>query len=421
MRKTLSKAPILLSAEQSDMAEHPDSMQNRLKKATCTGCAACYNVCPVKAISMREDGEGFLYPVIDEEKCTECALCEKKCPVLSREKLTRNRERPDVYAAWHKNLEIRLQSSSGAAFTALATAVLNKGGRVFGAAFDEDFLVYHKVVDTLEELEDLRRSKYVQSRIGDSLAQAKNELNQGKTVLFSGTPCQIAGFYAYLGQDYTTLFTCSLICKGVPSSKVFRKYLDYLEKYYDSPVISYSFRDKGFGWAPNEAVLFANGEERLSNYFKHETLYYYAFATKSLFLRPSCHTCPFKGLPADADITLADFWSIRNQEPGWDDNKGTSLILINSDKGSDLFEDAKAELVTKLCPFDYIINNSGLMNSPRRPRVRERFFKDLDLLPFELLISKYMTPPHPLVQSMQKRVLYMKTFIKKVIGRKLES
>jgi coenzyme F420-reducing hydrogenase beta subunit len=314
-----------------------------------------------------------------------------------------------------------MKSSSGAAFTALATAVLNKGGMVFGAAFDEEFLVYHKAINNIEGLEELRRSKYLQSRIGGSFSEAKNDLDQGNIVLFSGTPCQIAGLYSYLGRDYDNLFTCNLICKGVPSPKVFRRYLNYLEKRYNSNIVSYSFRNKLYGWAPNEAVVFANGQKINSNYSKQEALYYDCFAKKSLFLRPSCYTCPFKGLPSMADLTLGDFWSIRKQYPAWDDNMGTSLVLVNSEKGKHLFNDAKSELVARLCPMDYISDNGNLMASSRRPRARERFFRELEQLPFEILIQKYMTPPGPFAQNVQKKVRYVKTFIKKIIGRKQHS
>ncbi len=390
---------------------------NKIKTNNCTGCAACNNTCPSMAISMSEDSEGFPYPTIDAEKCTGCGLCEKKCPVMYRENLPRNREKPDVYAAWHNDLEIRMRSSSGAAFTALARTILDKQGRVYGAAFDKQFLVYHKAVDDLEGLEELRRSKYAQSSIGDSFFQTKRDLKQNRIVLFTGLSCQIAGLYAYLGRNYDNLFTCSLICKGVPSPKVFRRYLDYLEEYYGSSVISYSFRDKRFGWGPNEAVLFANGQEKLSNSSKHEALYYYAFATKSLFLRPSCYTCSFKGLPSVADITIADFWSIRKQEPKWDDNRGTSLIIVNSNKGNDLLANSQSELSIHLCSLDYIAGNSNFFRSSPRPRNRERFFKDLDQLPFKLIIEKYMTPPNALIQSVLKHVKYIKSLFKKLIGR----
>lgn len=392
--------------------------KKRLICVNCTGCAACYSVCPQHAISMHEDSEGFLYPVIDVDKCTDCELCEERCPVLSKDNLPINREKPDVYIAWHNNLEIRLQSSSGGAFTALATAVLNTGGIVFGAAFDDKFLVYHKPVEHLDDLKILRGSKYMQSRIGDNFRQAQHFLDKGQQVLFSGVACQIAGLYAYLGREYDNLYTCNLVCKGVPSPKVFRKYLDYMETRFDSKVASYSFRDKRYSWALNEAITFINGQKKYSSYFKHEVPYYYGFAVESLFSRRSCYSCPFKGLPTVADITLADFWSIRKQEPKWNDEKGTSLILVNSDKGNSLFQKSQVDLLTKQCPFAYIESNSNLMGSARCPRKRKTFFKELDRLPFEMLIEKYMTPSSYIFRYPSKLTKRLKNMIKRMIGRK---
>jgi len=389
----------------------------RLNVPNCTGCAACSNICPQDAIDMREDAEGFEYPYIQEDRCTDCGLCEEICPVLSKDRLPKFRKIPDVYAAWHSDQEIRMQSSSGGVFSALASRVLDQGGVVFGAAFDEEFLAYHKAIDSKENLDELRRSKYVQSRIGYTFREVKHHLSEGKPVLFVGTPCQTAGLYAYLGRDFENLKTCALVCKGAPSRKVFRRYLRFLEEQYGSKIVSYSFRDKRAGWACNEAFNLANGEEVVGRE-QTRTLpsYFYAFAQKSLLARTSCYGCPFKGLPGYADIILGDFWSIRWRKPEWDDNKGTSLVLVNSDKGEKLVGDAQEYLTIKACPFDYVRHDGGLMRSGHSPRSRARLFADLDRIPFDKLARKYMTQPNAAVKFIKKIERSLKWCVKKVLG-----
>jgi len=390
----------------------------RLDVPNCTGCAACSNICPQNAIDMLEDTEGFDYPHVQEDRCTDCGLCEAICPVLAKDRLPEFRREPDVYAAWHRDQEIRMQSSSGGAFSALASRVLDQRGVVFGAAFDEEFLVYHKSIASKEDLDELRRSKYMQSRILHTLREVERYLNEGRHVLFVGTSCQTAGLYAYLGKSFENLTTCALVCTGAPSPKVFRRYLSLLEEQYGSKVVSYSFRDKRTGWACNEAVNLANGEEIVGRE-QMRTLpsYYYAFAHKLLFSRTSCYACPFKGLPGYADITLGDFWSIRWRKPGWDDNRGTSLVLVNSDKGETLVGGARGYLSTKACPFDYVRNDGGLMRSPRRPRSRARFFADLDRIPFDKLARKYMKQPNTAMKFVKKIERSLKWCIREILGR----
>lgn len=376
------------------------------------------NVCPHGAIVMREDLEGFEYPFIQENKCQECGLCKRICPVLSHDRLPYFRNIPDVFAAWNRDPEIRLQSSSGGAFSAFASYFLNQGGIVFGAAFDKDFFLYHKSIDSESHLDELRRSKYLQSRIGYSFKKIKKIIEQGKKVLFVGTPCQTAGLHSYFGKDHENLVSCALVCLGVPSQKVFQKYLDYLQKNYFDSIFSYSFRDKRSGWACNEAIRMANGQEIVREE-KNQILpsFYHAFSQKVLLSRPCCYSCPFKGLPGYADIILGDFWSIRWQEPDWDDGKGTSMVLVNSDRGEKLLNDSEQYLLKKPCPFRYVQFNGNLMRPARLPKDRARFFADLDQVPFDELMDQYMRPPRGFRAFLKNAEKALKIGLKKALGR----
>jgi len=382
----------------------------------CTGCAACLNICPHDAIVMKGNSEGFDYPLVQKELCTDCDLCRKTCPVLSKDHLPKFRAIPDVFAAWHRNQEIRLQSSSGGVFSAFASSILEQGGVVFGAVFDKDFSVYHKSIDSEENVDELRRSKYIQSRVGNSFREVKHHLEGGSLVLFVGTPCQTAGLLSYLKKPFYNLFTCALVCTGAPSPKVFRQYLKYIEQTYNSSVASYSFRDKREGWACKEAIRFNNGKEVFGRE-NNSALpsFYYAFSHKALLSRKSCYVCPFKGLPGYADIILGDFWSIRNQEPNLDDDKGTSMVLVNSDKGQKLLNISEKYLSLKSCPFRYIQFNSTLMRSARCPKKRAKLFTDIDHVPFEQLYQKYMRPPNALEKFIKKTIFSLKWCIKNVL------
>ncbi|CCK78986.1 Coenzyme F420 hydrogenase/dehydrogenase, beta subunit C-terminal domain [Desulfobacula toluolica] len=365
---------------------------------SCSGCSACESICPNDAIDMKENKEGFLYPSINAEKCDQCGICEDICPVLSSNwRLPRN-ETPLIYAAWNNDAKIRRLSSSGGVFTDLAIGTLEIGGVVFGAGFNEDAEVTHKAVGDVNSLEDLRGSKYVQSRIGDTYEQVQELLNEKKQVLFSGTPCQIAGLYAFLGRDDENLYTCDFICHGVPSPKVYQKYLAYMENKYNSKVKHVSFRDKRFGWIrPVVVVDFEEGGQKWE--FSQDNPYFFGFV-KNIFLRRACYVCSFKGIPRVSDITLADFWGIGEREPGLDNDKGTSLVLVNSEKGQMLWEKCRSSLFSKKCPAEYLNGNSTLFGSVPANNKRDFFFRDLDRFGFEAIIDKYMKPRNKIRQWM---------------------
>lgn len=353
-------------------------------KQDCCGCHACASVCAKRSITMQEDNEGFLYPVVDANTCTDCGLCEKVCPVINQDK---PRKPLKVYAAKNRNEEIRRQSSSGGIFTPLAEAVIRDGGVVFGAKFDKDWNVVHAWTDTIEGIADFRGSKYVQSTIGDTYREAREFLKQGRKVLFSGTPCQISGLRKFLRKGYDNLLIVDVVCHGVPSPLVWRKYLEETmerlraerdagkntvsSSLMDLPVITaISFRDKTHGWkkfgfrlryaaskaAGNSVSISSNDEDStflqpfLKNVFMKGFL-------KNLYLRPSCYACAARSGKSGSDISIADFWGVQNYYPEFDDDKGIGLVLVNTDKGRRAYEQTNADSIESTY-------EQGLMHNP---------------------------------------------------------
>lgn len=357
------------------------------EKDRCTGCHACANICPKQCIAMEKDSEGFLYPVVNTKQCINCGVCEKICPILSGKTAADGRD-IKAYAAINNNEEIRLKSSSGGMFTLVAEKVLGNSGVVFGATFDKDFNVVHAYTETKEELEQFRGSKYVQSKIGETYKQAKSFLESGRMVLFTGTPCQIGGLYAYLGKDYENLITQDFICHGVPSPMVWQKYLEYRESISRASVRKISFRYKKYGWKKYSVALeFSNATEYLTRFTEDP---YMQVFLRDLCLRPSCYDCAFKTKYRQADITLADFWGIDKVLPEMDDDKGTSLLIIHSEKGTRLFHDIENSLTSQLVNLDDVLKyNSSMLKSVSLPRNREIFIKKMQNKPFDKTYNKF--------------------------------
>lgn len=302
----------------------------------CTGCAACMNCCPVDAIEMKSDLEGFLCPKIDIIKCIDCGKCAKICPVLKES--TKIVGEPKCYAAWSKDENIRYQSSSGGIFTHLAQTVIAKGGVVVGARYRNDNLVEHVVIRDAEGIEMLRRSKYVQSEIGFVFREIKNELSDGKLLLFAGTPCQCAGLRAYLEKDYDNLILCDFICRGVNSPLVYLAYLHELEEKYGSKAKRIWFKNKTFGWNNFATkVIFENGEEYIADRETDSFMLGFNKSRLSMYMRKSCYQCRFKGVSRPTDITLADFWGVERALPDIDTKNGISAVMIHSEKGNSLW------------------------------------------------------------------------------------
>lgn len=354
-------------------------------KKDCMGCHACSTICPKSCISMENDSEGFWYPEVDYDKCIKCRLCIKVCPIINK---TTVKNEPSAYACINKDESIRLESSSGGIFTLTAEQVIDNGGVVFGAGFNDNFEVYHSYVETKEDLEKLRGSKYVQSKIGDTYRQVKDFLQQERKVLFSGTPCQIGGLKSYLGQSYENLFCVDIVCHGVPSPDIWRKYISYQESRSGSHTRRIAFRLKDEGWKRySVSFLFKNNTEYRQTLDKD--LYMRAFL-KDVCLRPSCYACEFKTLHRQSDITLADFWGIQRMLPDMDDDKGTSLIFVNSANGQSMLEEIKGKVLYKEVDINQAVYyNSAAIKSVEYNINRDSFFEELAQLDFDKLVNKY--------------------------------
>ncbi len=361
-------------------------------KKNCSGCTACTAVCPAKCIFMERDKEGFLYPEVDVEKCIECGLCDAICPILNPS--IKSSEIPNAYAAINKDKDVRLKSASGGIFTILAEDIVSRGGIVFGAAFSDDFKsVKHIGVTDIAGIEMLRGSKYLQSNIGNAYSEAEKFLKESRPVLFSGTPCQIGGLKAYLKKEYENLYTLDMVCHGIPSPKVWGKYIKRLEEEKGGRILDMSFRDKRDSWAGFSLVFdFSNGNNYAEVFNKN--LYMRAFLS-NIDLRPSCYDCRFKGLKRESDITLADFWGIKSMLPDLDDDCGTSLVFVQTPKGEEILMRNGEKLERVLVDAEKAVKyNPAAIQSVALPKQRKAFMKKIDKKPIEFILEKYSAKSH---------------------------
>jgi acetyltransferase-like isoleucine patch superfamily enzyme/coenzyme F420-reducing hydrogenase beta subunit len=344
---------------------------------------------------MPNDDEGFFYPKADANVCIECGLCEKICPLLNRAKDDVERfDIPLVYAAYNVNHEVRLDSTSGGLFSALAEKMYDLGGYVGGAVYNEDHTVSHIISNDRARLSDIRSSKYLQSFTNTLFVDVKNLLKKGEKVLVCAAPCQIAGLYAYLRHDYENLITCDFICRGVNSPKVFLKYMEMLERQYGSKAKKIKFKNKTFGWHRfSTKVDFENGKSYCKD--RYNDLFIIGYLQVGNFARPSCYNCQFKGFPQKSDITLADFWGIENIDPSMDQDSGTSLVMINSEKGKRYYDSISDSVKTKQFTMEQAaVANPAMYNSIKPSREgRKDFFEAIDKLPFEEVAKKFFPLP----------------------------
>jgi coenzyme F420-reducing hydrogenase beta subunit len=312
-------------------------------KKDCCGCGACVNCCPKGAISMREDEAGFIFPEVNEELCISCGKCKRVCVFCDKEVGAAKGE-PEVYAAVFRDSEILETSSSGGIFTPLANAVLDRGGAVFGAAWDDNLTLKHICVENKEALAKLRGSKYVQSSTENTFSQAKSLLDEGRYVCYCATPCQIAGLKAFLGKDYENLLTIDIICHGVPSMRMLQDDLKAVanDKYKD--IKDVRFRDKRYGWAVKGAVI---TDDKQFKYNASTSPYYFYFLKGEIY-RESCYNCRFPSENRQGDITLGDYWGIRGELIGKlgdiNPDKGISCVLINTENGKKWFDEIKGSI-----------------------------------------------------------------------------
>ena len=369
-------------------------MNDICNPSECTGCMACVNSCAHHAISIVKDEEGFGRPHIDESLCVDCGLCQRTCPVNEHPMVN---EPKKVLSGWSSDESVRLGSSSGGAFTEIARPILEEGGVVFGCALDEKLQAYHTYVETLEELTcKLCGSKYVQSRIGNSYVQAKDFLRQGRKVLFSGTPCQIAGLKNFLRKDYENLTTVDLICHGVPSPMIFEDYKQYMQKRFKIVIDDIKFRSKKSSWIFFCMALQGHTEKTAQSFSYFGKYYedpYIRGFLHDYFLRPSCHQCHFTSTKRCSDFTIADWWGYKKESQIDKDfrRKGVSLLLVNTDKAWSLLSSLKMVLKERTIE-DGKKTNCSLSKAFEMPKVRETFWMDYAKMPFNEVVSKYMKP-----------------------------
>lgn len=312
-------------------------MRKLAAKEYCTGCTACASVCPKACITMVADENGFLCPVIDTESCIECGLCEKTCPIITSVKVIENE--PKAFAAYSTDDIIRMESSSGGVFTEIAKAVLAEGGTVFGAAYNEYFDVVHICVDSEVELAKLRGAKYAQSDLRGIFINVKAKLDAGRQVLFSGTPCQVAGLKAFLRQDYPNLLTVDFVCHGIPSPMAWSEYVESKKAIKNSKLVRINQRSKDTGWSRYSYSCLIEYDDGTQYSKRNSDDLYMKLFCNDYILRESCSACNFKGYERKSDITIGDFWGIWDIDPQMDDDKGTSVVLIQSDKGKSLWNE----------------------------------------------------------------------------------
>ena len=390
-------------------------MINITNKIDCSGCNACGDICGHNAIVFNTDIEGFWYPEVDMEKCTDCGLCDKVCPNINVKDLKKNDlDQSICYAAEHKNIEIVFDSTSGGAFSALADIMYKEKGYVGGAIFNDDFSIRHYISNDKKDLPKLRSSKYAESDLSGFYKEVKKLLKNGEKVLVCGCPCQMAALRAFLMKDYDNLIIADFVCRGINSPKVWRKYLDTFEERYGSPVVYSKAKSKEYGWRnlTHKAVL-ANGKAYYET--KGENNFTKGYLKTNAFCRPSCYECPFKGFPRISDITLADYWGIEKIDKTMDKNLGTSLIMINSQKGLSYFEKVKTRLNFVQTPFDSILQGNPALTKPLNPPLvdRKSFFEDVDKMTFSEIALKYIRNDQKLtIKGQIKNILKILLIIK---------
>lgn len=359
------------------------------KKESCTGCTACYSVCPKHAITMVADSEGFKYPFVDATLCIDCGVCDNTCPIKRRDKREESKVTPVAYAAhYSSNERVWYESASGGAFTAITDYIYKRRGIVYGAAFNDAMEVVHDSADNPSDAVRFRDSKYVQSDLRDTFLRVKNDLTKSKLVLFSGTPCQVAGLKGFLKKDFENLLTVDLICHSVPSPSVFQDYINYIQKKYGKRIVRICFKDKTLGWDKFQTprIYFDDGTDIFNvDDSKLWALLFYSY----LVVRPSCHACRFSNLVREGDITIGDFWGVEKLCPEYNVPNGASLMLLNSDKGKKSFDDISSNLRFSLANAKEALPNTLLYTTTPNPQ-RQKFWEEYNRSNFISVVNKYL-------------------------------
>ena len=348
---------------------------NTKRKEDCCGCRACEQICNHHAILMKEDDEGFLYPDFDKDSCVNCGLCEIVCPLMQADKVLHPEGEP--MAAQNLNKQDLATSSSGGVFIAIAKHVILNGGVVYGAAFEDGPTLCHQRVESVEGLEKLKGSKYLQSDIRNTFQMVKEDLQTEKEVYFVGTPCQVAGLRLFLRKDYNGLFTLDFVCHGTPSNKLFKNTITQIEKKLDATFKNYSFRDKKVrGWSCSSSSSWQKGEDKVCQIYSRDMEAYYNAFIQGDMMRMNCYECPFARHERCGDITLADHWGVRVFDPNFPNiGKGVSLILINTKKGETMFNRLKSMFFSEKISMAHTVRNGNLHRPSIKTSNRESSYR----------------------------------------------
>lgn len=370
-------------------------------KSQCCGCSACEQICHRHCITMQEDKEGFLYPFVDMDKCVDCGLCERVCPMQDT---TSKKETLQILASYNPDEDERLLSSSGGIFVALAKTIIKEEGVIFGAIFDKNWEVCHSWTDCIEGIYPMMGSKYLQSRIGNCYQEVASFLKDGRMVMFVGSPCQITGLRTFLkNKVYPNLLTVDFLCHGVPSPGVWRTYLSEVTNRNedckvmppmaavgentvlkssldsDTPIGDVKFRDKSDGWRKYRFVVRQKSASKadtnsvLLSEMHNDNAFMKGFLS-NVYLRPSCYTCKCKNGKSHSDLTIGDYWGSKVADSEMDDDKGLSLVLVNSAKGRSYWE--KLDFEGKEVPYsNACVYNGGFSETIWQPYERKKFFK----------------------------------------------
>lgn len=365
-------------------------MIDKIEKELCTGCNACYNICPANCIDMKVDVQGFRYPSVNYDKCIKCEKCINTCPSYNKVNILNQWQEPKIYAAWSLDEETRFTSTSGGLFTEFAKHVISDSGLVVGAIYNKRHQVDHYMTNNYDGIIQLKQSKYVQSDIGDIFKIIKKELDNGKKLAFCGSPCQVAGLKKFLKKSYKNLITLDFVCRGTNSPKAYGKYIEMLEKNYRSKVKRVWFKYKKYGWNRfSTKIEFTNRKNYIKD--RHNDLYMRGYIEENLYIRPCCEKCQYKTFPRVSDITMGDFWGIGATDSILDSDKGTSLIMINSEKGFQLFNDIKEKIYYKESDVETAIKGNGaIIKSVTRNPNTDNFLHMLDYYGFDVCFKKYV-------------------------------